>query len=172
MNTFLVHEDHTVTARCLDPQRLNRQITECIEICKVLFVRDKIRLLFHDRRIPFGIVFPPVTRLWIAPFRNSEITLMQELYSYYRTMCSEWQRIHKGIVHSTQDNFSWDRYLWPKRDRFDLVWPLSVYQSHRTKLLIKDPSHYSEVFRREEITVDESVNSYTWISPIILLPNT
>lgn len=163
MITFLIDNDHQVTARCLDYVRLNRQLTECVQIAKLLYSYDLIRKAFSTRRVPFGIIFPPVVKLWIAP--NDKDVLLNELFQYYYVLHEEWKRL-SGKEHNSFCSFDWARFTNNNRTSV-LVWPIEVIHSHRSKLMLKDPTHYGQVFARERILVEKTL-SYVWQAPEII----
>ena len=175
MNTFLVSNDHGTTARCLDHARLNRQISDCIQIARLLFVYDSVRRMFSTRTIPFGITFSSVIRLWIIEERGIEKTLIPELREYFNALNEEWRR-HNGVNHKSYDNFVWDRFISDEVSReiqigkrpYKLVWPVEVLQSHRSHLMAKDYTHYYHTFSSSGVGIVESGMIYEWKSPVII----
>ena len=173
MNTFLIHPNHRVTAKCLDIERLNRQLCECIGVAKALFLYEKTREMFN-RQIPFGVIFPPVIKLWLL---DEDTILLPELFSYYVILAEEWRKI-KGTDHKTTETFDWNPYIRTgmrgERVRggerpWDLEWPEEVHQSHRARLFQKDTSYYGKVFREEGLQIVESKDViYKWKNPFIL----
>ena len=166
MNTFLIGNDHARTARCLDPGRLNRQLTECIQIAKCLRAYEIVKA--PNGKIPFGVQFPPVIKLWIS---DSGKILIPELFDYYRTLHIEWKcTVSKNRTnHGSFRTFNWNAVGAFNRKPLTVEWDDSVYESHKAKLLSKDASFYTAVFQREAIEIPSSFDvEYTWESPVIL----
>ena len=160
MNTFLVSGNYAQCARILDPQRLNRQLSECCTIAKLLVAYE---LISNNGKLPFGVIFPPVIKLWLD---SNHDPLYLELREYYNTMNDEWRRHHNGKDHGTFNSFYWRSGPSNKTPR-KLDWPIMVYQSHRSKLLSKDYSYYFRNFTREGLEIPP-VMSYVWTFPDVI----
>lgn len=175
MNTFLLSNDHEQTARCLDSERLNRCLCDCIGIAKLLILYDIARERFN-RQIPFGIVFSPVIRLWML---DEDTILLPELQDYYLTLNREWRKL-RGKDHKTTTTFNWQSLFemngWTMEsvrmgDRpWKLEWPIAVYHSHRARLLKKDPTHYGYSLVREGLSETGGMEGhYSSANPIVRL---
>ena len=163
MNTFLISNDYAQCARCLDPERLQRCLTDSVQIAKLLIAYDKLR--DATGRLPFGVIFPNSYKLWVS---SSGRILMPELREYYNALHAEYQRI-SGKPHATYNNFNWASVGGMERmTPYTLSWPSSVYYSHRSRLLVKDKSFYYTVFSREKIDMSECVPTYCWEQPDIV----
>lgn len=161
MNTFLVSNNHQVTARCLDIYRLNRQIIECIHLAKILGLYKIALEQFH--KIPFGVNFPPVIQLWLFEQDGKYQVALPELYEYFNFLCQEWEKTHL-LPHGMTTR----KWILPERPKCQLLWPSEVIISHRNALLRKDNTHYSMVFKRERIDVVENNTGYVWEHPLVV----
>mgnify|MGYP001605832755 CR=1 FL=1 len=170
MITYLISNDYEQTARCLDQVRLSRQIVECIQVVKVLQAYNVINDLF-GHKMPFGILFPPVIKLWILSesqpgmsyLKDNHRTLIPELYHYFMVLCAEWER-NNGKIHNCMSKFPGQNIRLGKMGK--LQWSEEVYSSHRARLLEKDFGHYNQVFQREGLIVEKK-RSYVWANPVV-----
>lgn len=161
MITFIVSNDHGETAQCLDQSRLNHQLTECVQIAKILKCYDLVKQEFN--KIPFGLIFPPIIKLWTYNDRGCTKTLIPELYEYTKALNKEWKK-YREVDHQSANSFDWIPYL--TRAPLSITWPNAVINSHRAKLLHKDPTHYSFTFERLGLPViDDNGDNYVWRSP-------
>lgn len=156
MNTFLISNDFSQCARVLDHQRLSRQICEIPNIFKCLNAYELIKK--EQGKIPFGIQFPSVLRLWTA---ESGTILYPELHDYFKNVCQEWKK-RTGNSHAIEFKYNWK---FSSRPISTLEWTQEVYDSHRSQLLFKDFHHYSTKFRLEKLSVDYHYLPYSWDHP-------
>ena len=171
MNTFLLSNNYRQTARCLDIERLNRQIVECVHVAKALVLYETAREKFN-RQIPFGVIFPPVIKLWML---DDDTLLLPELKQYFDEMCIEWRRL-RGKDHRSSLTFNWDSVMsWQAKEDlrngvrpFTLEWPAITYSSNYRRLTQKDPTHYGNVFQREGIPPLEDGIGYPWVNPVVI----
>ena len=163
MNTFLPSPDFQVCAKVLDPARLNRQISEVTGLARTLWVYTKI-LEVNDRQIPWGVTFPLAVKLWIS---NEGSPLLLELMQYHRAMNQEYCKI-SGKDHESFKRFNWPALLvgQPKIPR-KLVWPASVHESHRSKLIAKEAGYYRVSFSRAGLSIPQVGLSYVWEGPTV-----
>lgn len=122
MNTFLPYESFEESAKCLDYKRLGKQRVEAYQILKALF---------HGG----GWENHPATKMW----RGYE----DALGLYMNCMIEEW--IRRGYKNTMK--------MWPLTEIViypDWLGDELIHRSHRSNLLRKDPSWYSQ---------------YKWIEP-------
>lgn len=131
MQTFLPYESFALTAMCLDNKRLNKQITEALQIYNA------------NINFAFGIKSSwqnhPAVKMW----RGYDNCLLM----YRNILIAEWQKrgysSHKIIALYSNDKIVWPP--WLSREDFHL--------SHKSNLLRKYFDHYSKYFGKD-IPVD------------------
>lgn len=161
MNTFLPSDNYVTCGRTLDPQRLSRQISECVTVAKLLVAHEKIS---YNGKLPFGVKFPPVIKLWIS--EDCQV-LLPELRQYQYILNSVWQEL-RGSVHGSLLHFNWTGVGGFRRPPYQLTWPDSVHRSHRSRLLSKDFGYYRTSFEREGLLMTEPGDAYSWEHPSII----
>jgi hypothetical protein len=135
VQTFLPCDNFIDSAMCLDYKRLGKQRVECKQILQALGVpvggplRDK----------PSSWRNHPATRMW----QGYEYSLC--LYAI--TVCAEWRR--RGYRDTLRDQFSYAAACIIEQGRDDCGRPPwlgceEFHSSHRSNLLRKLPSHYSQ----------------------------
>jgi hypothetical protein len=122
MQTFLPYPDFAESACRLDSRRLGKQRVEAMQILRAL--RGQTR----------GWVNHPATRMW----RGYE----EALKTYYNAVLYEWcwRRYRNSMLFEAVRA---DVVMPPWLDREDF------HASHRSNLLRKDPSFYSQFMWRE-----------------------
>ena len=155
MNTFLPCGDYAKCAYVLDSKRLNRQLTEGIQVCRILVARKN-----HDQ---YAWMNHPVHKLWTT---SEGKILLPELVAYLDAMSEEWhsrpscRKRHTWLAY--RDHF----VELNARDPGKLVWPDYVHVSMRRNLLRKDPTHYRHYFRITGLPYDEEpMEGYFWEHP-------
>jgi hypothetical protein len=161
MNTFLPSDNYLTCGRVLDPARLSAQISCCVTVAKLLNAYEKI---CFNGKLPFGVRFPPVIRLWIS--QDNQL-LVPELRQYQYILNSVWAEI-RGSTHASIMHFNWGNVGGFRRAPYRLSWPDSVYRSHRSKLLTKDFGYYRTSFEREQLPLEEAGEALVWEHPTIL----
>lgn len=173
MITFLPSGDFEQCARILDLARLNRQISESIQIGKLLYEYQRMR---DGHGIPTGITFSPVIQLWISSNISSGdnfdgagmngTVLIPELLNYCKALNEEWGK-HKGKDHGSFIGFDWTRIGGYSRLSHSLQWPEEVHKSHRSHLLEKDYAYYLRKFSQEQLS-NCKYQKYVWRGPRII----
>lgn len=127
MQTFLPYPDFKRTARCLDRQRLGKQRVEAMTVIKILLnLIDGGSWKNH-----------PVTKMWIGHVGC--------LIVYYNTMLDEWSyRGYRNIKLKHLELLELEIILpsWLGSRKF--------HSSHRSNLLLKNPSHYGQFGWKEQ----------------------
>lgn len=130
MQTFLPYQSFKKSAQVLDNRRLGKQRVETLQIMKTLALGG-------------GWKNHPAVKMWLG----HEITLM----TYQSAICEEW--VARGYTDSCQDK---TRELLDRLDNFDLpprspAWlgDDAFHRSHRSNLLRKDFTHYSQYFEKD-----------------------
>lgn len=122
MQTFLPFPDFAASARCLDNRRLGKQRVETLQILKAL------------TNPSYGWRNHPATRMW-----DGHVPL---LAFYGTTICKEW--IKRGFNDTCLEKIlaftSPDLILTTP----DWLGSEPFHASHRSNLLRKDPTHYSQ----------------------------
>ena len=134
MQTFLVGESYTATAKCLDRQRLGKQRVEGYQILRTLL----------------GETHGWARHLAVLMWAGYE----SDLWLYTRIMCAEWKE--RGYQDSISEKLTCLEQRYP--DKLLLLpdiyppWLLGtpLCASHRAALLAKDPAHYSRFGWTEE----------------------
>lgn len=134
MQTFMPHEDFSLSAQVLDRQRLGKQRVEAFQILMAL------------ERGSGGWINHPAVKMW----RGHE----KVLRNYGCCMCVEWKK--RGYVDNLLPRFLTlgevsveDRPEWVGDDNF--------HSSHRAALLFKNPQHYLQFGWSEEPKI-----AYVW----------
>lgn len=126
MQTFIPFSEHPRTARVLDRQRLGKQRVETLQILNAL----------HPEYAKIGWKHHPAVRMW----RGHE----QALVEYGLYICREWLRrgyqdTCAGKMIALRDDFDMRSAYMP-----DWWGDPVVHDSHKSNLLRKDPTWYSQ----------------------------
>ena len=155
MQTFLPDRDYAVSAAVLDNRRLGKQILECYQLMLANCPNQHGRVIKLFNR---GCTNKTVVNLathadYNPPYRNHPCALMWRghdvsLLIYAIAMHREWRRRGFNSYRETLDKM---KVLCDRAQRSVPLWHTreDVYASHRSNLLRKDLSHYSQ-FRRSE----------------------
>lgn len=162
MQTFLtsVSTDFSETAKSLDRLRLNKQALEAWQIMMTNLAMDAD----GNYRKPKGWYNHPAVKMW----RGYEVTL----YFYIKAMVDEWVSrgynstiLEKaqftmecaqlnGLVHTSEFPY------WMKDENLYS----QIVSSHRTALLHKDYSWYSQFHWTEDTGIKPDTYDYIWIA--------
>ncbi|GAA4264862.1 MSMEG_6728 family protein [Frondihabitans peucedani] len=133
MQTFLPYSDFRESARSLDSKRLGKQRVETLQVMKALTVPG------------YGWQHHPVTAMW----RGHRPSLM----AYQDAVCDEWTARgfadtcrEKTLEVLAQDPADLAAYRNGSSAPPDWLGRPEVHESHRSKLLQKDPEFYRDVF--------------------------
>ncbi len=155
MNTFLPSPDFEKCALVLDNKRLNKQLVEGVQVCKII--------VHHlETRAGYGWLNHPVWKLW---WSDDGHCLLPELVHYLDTLSEEWhkrpgtRKRHRWTEHATQFKGVLQRPLGV------VTWPSHVHVSHRRNLMRKDPSHYCHYFRLAGLPIEGPMEGYFWEHP-------
>lgn len=136
MQTFVPLESFTESAKVLDRQRLGKQRPEVLQILKALTGEG-------------GWQNHPATRMWAGH--------EYQLIMYGVSICDEWT--DRGYEDTCRDKIL--DYL-SKFDKSELPswWGGQIHSTHRSKLLSKNPDHYSKFG-----WTDDPSAEYFWPKP-------
>jgi hypothetical protein len=163
MQTFLTSYtgDHAYTAKTLDNLRLNKQALEGWQILLTLLELDPM----GNFRNPRGWVNHPATKMW----RGHELAL----YEYIQVMVTEW--VSRGYNSTIGDKatktieVAYQNQLLPNHEIDNRPQWLSdpekikaIASSHRTALLWKNYSHYSQFGWQEDVGSQPKAYEYIW----------
>jgi len=137
MQTFIPFDDIDKCAKVLDYKRLGKQRVEAFQILQAItFIEDNDLLVLRNGKY--------VSRAWV----NHPCVLMwsenkEFLNNYAHTICREW--ISRGYNDNMISRFSFDNNAkppswWGRED---------IHKSHRSQLLAKNFTHYSQYFSDE-----------------------
>lgn len=145
MQTFVPYDNHRLSARALDRQRLGKQRVECKQILLAL-VGDSTGWVNH-----------PATKMW----RGSERFLL----GYALSVCAEWRA--RGYVDNLTPWFRETRgRLALSTARYPSWWrDQNVHDSHKAQLLRKNREHYQGAFALTNEQVHALLDAhegYTW----------
>lgn len=163
MQTFLLHENHQITARMLDYKRLGKQRLESTQLMDVLL--RKAGLLVDgksgwDNHVAVGY--------WYR--ENDSLNFLPALIQYTDVMIAEW--INRGYK-NTIDTSKWKQIVAENQDKFQLnpnagLWNEKIdliIESHRARVLQKDTNYYMAKFLEFDIPVPENWENmeYNWM---------
>lgn len=155
MNTFLPDGDFGRCAFVLDNRRLNRQLTEGIQVCRIIVARSQNQ---H-----YAWLNHPVWKLWCTA---DGTFLLPELVTYLCALSDEWHRRP-----SCRKRHAWTNYVsyfsrYDPRPVKRVVWPEHVHSCMRRNLLRKDISHYRTYLKFAGLPHDEEpMEGYFWEHP-------
>jgi hypothetical protein len=152
MQTFLPYSSFTESAQCLDRQRLGKQRIEAKQIVTCIISR----LRAPDSIAPRGWSNHPAVRMWMHNPGS--------LCNYGMTICEEW--ISRGYVDNQlpwfQRTLDWINLIKPDLTKQPhWLGNNNFHLAHRSNLLRKNPSHYSQFFSTD--TPDDL--PYIWPLP-------
>lgn len=156
MNTFLPSPDFGVCAFVLDRVRLNKQLVEGIQLCKL------IAHIQEHPSVPRGFSNHPVLKLWQSADGH---WLLPELVRYLDTLSMEWHR-RPG----RRKRHRWEYYAmsWCTPEVRTIIWPEHVHEAMRRNLLRKDPTHYQHYFRLAGLPIGDPMEGYFWEHPRVV----
>ncbi len=163
MNTFLPSADFDVCAFVLDNKRLNNQLVDGIQLCEMLQFLDSR----ESRSIPSWLNHP-VIKLW---WTEDGICLLRELIRYLEALSAEWHRrpnIRKRHAWTKHAKRLQEENAGTDLTGIKVVWDEDVHSSQRANLLRKDYSHYSHYFRLKHLPIEEPIEGYDWLQPILV----
>lgn len=153
MQTFLPYPNFTTSARCLDPKRLGKQRSECLQILTALIDPT------------YGWQKHPAVRMW----QNSKMILVL----YARVICEEW--IARGYKDTCLDKTT---ALWQTAIKdmgaYELVefcggsppWLTEEFCSnHRSILLAKNPKWYNQFNWTEQPAIKNDKGQWPYLWP-------
>lgn len=154
MQTFLPYSNFEDSVRVLDFRRLNKQVTEAMQLCNV-FLRKMGKLQDGKR----GWANHPVTKLWTLA--DGTICL-RELIEYTDT-CERERKTRP----SYRNPHKWTRYreqvlIHAPKNLRQLIWTPDFHLSHRRNLVRKKPTYYIEYFGNIE-----PLDGYIWEHPSV-----
>jgi hypothetical protein len=157
MQTFLIHNDYTETAKSLDNKRLNKQ---ALEAWQIMLVNLKLDPQGNFRQ-PKGWTNHPATRMWSG--------YEEELHSYIQAMTQEWVR--RGYKTTIADkatatlDVAYKHGLVEKNGKPSWMQKIvfeDLKSSHRLALLVKNYDWYSQFNWPEDPGHQPETYEYVW----------